>query len=115
MPRSFVDLSNFLEKDLPSDPPAFAPRIGCFTHENTCAQIEPFFPGLRHEDLPDGGVKLDFRHVADGYVVNAADVEAELNRIGHTHHAAGNRRRQHPRRFAPWLARPCVLRLRHGP
>ncbi len=30
------------------------------------------------------GVKLDFRHCADGYVVTAADVEAELARIGHT-------------------------------
>lgn len=30
------------------------------------------------------GVKLDFRHLADGYVVTAADVEAELTRIGHT-------------------------------
>jgi kynurenine formamidase len=29
------------------------------------------------------GVKLDFRHFADGYVVTAADVEAELDRIGH--------------------------------
>ena len=29
------------------------------------------------------GVKLDFRHFADGYVVTAADVEAELKRIGH--------------------------------
>ncbi|MBM3599102.1 MAG: cyclase family protein [Alphaproteobacteria bacterium] len=29
------------------------------------------------------GVKLDFRHMADGYVVTAADVEAELARIGH--------------------------------
>src|SRR6185437_12699365 len=30
------------------------------------------------------GVKLDFRHFADGYVATAADVEAELQRIGHT-------------------------------
>ncbi len=30
------------------------------------------------------GVKLDFRHFADGYVVTAADVEAELKRIKHT-------------------------------
>ena len=30
------------------------------------------------------GVKLDFRHFEDGYVVTAADVEAELERIGHT-------------------------------
>ena len=30
------------------------------------------------------GVKLDFRDKADGYVITAADVEAELQRIGHT-------------------------------
>ena len=29
------------------------------------------------------GVKLDFRHFPDGYVVLAADVESELARIGH--------------------------------
>jgi kynurenine formamidase len=29
------------------------------------------------------GVKLDFRHFADGYVATAADVEEELNHIGH--------------------------------
>jgi kynurenine formamidase len=29
------------------------------------------------------GVKLDFRHFEDGYVATAADVEAELERIGH--------------------------------
>jgi kynurenine formamidase len=30
------------------------------------------------------GLKLDFRHFADGYVATARDVEAELARIGHT-------------------------------
>ena len=30
------------------------------------------------------GVKLDFRHFAHGYVATAADVAAELDRIGHT-------------------------------
>jgi kynurenine formamidase len=30
------------------------------------------------------GVKLDFRHFEDGYVVQPADVEAELARIGHS-------------------------------
>jgi len=30
------------------------------------------------------GVKLDFRHFEDGYLVSAADIEAELERIGHT-------------------------------
>jgi kynurenine formamidase len=29
------------------------------------------------------GVKLDFRHFEDGYVATVADVEAELERIGH--------------------------------
>lgn len=29
------------------------------------------------------GVKLDFRHMSDGYVATANDVEAELQRIGH--------------------------------
>src|SRR5919108_3277881 len=29
------------------------------------------------------GVKLDFRHLPDGRVVTAAEVEAELGRIGH--------------------------------
>ncbi len=29
------------------------------------------------------GVKLDFRHLPDGYVVTASDVEAELKRIGY--------------------------------
>ena len=29
------------------------------------------------------GVKLDFRHFADGYLVGAAEIEAELQRIGH--------------------------------
>lgn len=29
------------------------------------------------------GVKLDFRHLPDGHVVSAAEVEAELTRIGH--------------------------------
>jgi len=29
------------------------------------------------------GVKLDFRHFGNGYVATAADVEAELKRIGH--------------------------------
>ena len=29
------------------------------------------------------GVKLDFRHFADGYIVQPSDVEAELKRIGH--------------------------------
>jgi kynurenine formamidase len=29
------------------------------------------------------GIKLDFRHFPDGYVVTADDVRTELDRIGH--------------------------------
>jgi len=132
MARRIVDLSIHLENDVPSDPPAFAPRIEYFDHANSFEQMAPFFPGLKQSDLPDSavwavenvqlnthngthldapyhfhptmndgeraitidevdldwcfqpGVKLDFRHFEDGYVVTAADVEAELARIGHT-------------------------------
>ena len=136
MTRRFVDLSIYLENDVISDPPAFAPKIQYFDHKNSFEQMAPFFPGLKQGDLPDGevwavemvqlsthngthldapyhfhstmdkalggkkpawtidevplewcfqpGVKLDFRHFGDGYVVTAADVEAELKRIGHT-------------------------------
>lgn len=135
MPRRFVDLSIFLENDVLSDPPQFAPKIEYFTHEQSFENLAPFFPGLKKEDMPDGeswafevchlsthsgthldapyhfhstmdkalgdkkpsiaihdvplewcfqpGVKLDFRAFEDGYVVSAADVEAELKRIGH--------------------------------
>lgn len=135
MTRRFVDLSIYLENDVVSDPPAFAPKIEYFTHKNTVAQIESFFPGLSASDLPGGegwavevvklsthngthldapyhfhstqdaatgqsrpsitidevplewcfqaGVKLDFRHFEDGYVVQPADIERELSRINH--------------------------------
>ena len=135
MTRRFVDLSIYLENDVISDPPAYAPKIEYLNHQNTISQIEPFFPGLKKEDLPDGegwavefvklcthngthldapyhyhstmdkvsgkakpaitidevplewcfqpAVKLDFRHLPDGYVATPGDVEAELKRIGH--------------------------------
>jgi kynurenine formamidase len=131
MTRRFVDLSIYLENDVLSDPPPFAPKIEYFDHASSFHQMAPFFPGLQQSDLPDGavwavemvqlnthngthldapyhfhptmnrgeraitidevdlnwcfqpGVKLDFRHLDDGYVVTAADVEAELRRIGH--------------------------------
>ncbi len=60
------------------------------------------------------GVKLDFRHLPDGYVVTAADVENELKRIGHTLKPSGDRRRQHKRRREVWPAGLRRIRLRHG-
>lgn len=46
-------------------------------------------PAMRIDEIPlewcfQPGVKLDFRHFPDGHVVTAREVEAELNRIGHT-------------------------------
>lgn len=46
-------------------------------------------PALTIDQVPlewclQPGVKLDFRDLPDGYVATAADVEAELRRIGHT-------------------------------
>lgn len=46
-------------------------------------------PAAKIDELPlewfhGRGVKLDFRHFADGYVASAADVEKELDRIGHS-------------------------------
>ena len=45
-------------------------------------------PSWRIDEVPlewcfQPGVKLDFRHFGDGYVVQPEDVEAELDRIGH--------------------------------
>ncbi len=45
-------------------------------------------PAARIDEIPldwffGAGVKLDFRHFEDGYVVSASDVESELRRIGH--------------------------------
>ncbi len=50
MSRKFVDLSIFLENDLPSDPPAFAPEIQSFTHQSASEQIASFFPGQQKGD-----------------------------------------------------------------
>ncbi|WP_127104249.1 cyclase family protein [Pararhodobacter zhoushanensis] len=46
-------------------------------------------PSITIDEVPlewcfQPGVKLDFRHFADGYVVTPEDVEAELKRINHT-------------------------------
>ena len=38
----------------------------------------------RWSGVSNAAVKLDFRHFADGYVVNPDDVERELDRIGFT-------------------------------
>lgn len=130
--KTIIDISIPIENEIISDPQPFNPKITYMKHEDTFPQIEPFFPGLSKEDLPDGetwaaekvelithngthldapyhfhsttnngeraiaidevplewcfqrGVKLDFRHFDDGYVVTVDDVIEELDRIGVT-------------------------------
>jgi kynurenine formamidase len=95
MPRTFVDLSIYLENDVQSDPPGFGPKIEYLRHDATAAQIATFFPGLK-EDLPDSegwaveniqlnthnGTHLDapFVHTAKKY---AATHDASLIWEGH--------------------------------
>ena len=76
-------------------------RIDISTHNGTHMDAPYHYHSTQDEALPGGGrpamtideipldwcwqpgVKLDFRHFADGYVVTRADIEAELERIGH--------------------------------
>ena len=60
------------------------------------------------------GVKLDFRHLPDGYVATARDVEAELERIGHTLSPLEIVRGEHQRRRRLWPPGLCRQGLRHG-
>lgn len=131
--RRFIDLSIYLENDVPSDPPGLGPKIEYMDHDQSMPVFEKLIPGLKVSDMPEGkaaaaeivhlsthngthldapyhfhptqdanfgdarpsmtidevplewcfqpGVKLDFRHFPDGYVVMASDVAAELERI----------------------------------
>src|SRR5579862_8200593 len=54
MPRTFIDLSIFLENDVVSDPPPSKPRITYIGHRESVPQLVGFFPGLTPDDLPDG-------------------------------------------------------------
>ena len=42
MPRKFVDLSIYLENDVPSDPPRLGPTIQYMTHENRFERVAQF-------------------------------------------------------------------------
>ena len=87
--------------DLPNQEYAAIERVKISTHNGThvdapyhyfSRQDEQLTPGGRPsqkiDELPlewfhNQGVKLDFRHFEDGYIVQPEDVEAELKRIGH--------------------------------
>jgi kynurenine formamidase len=84
------------KEDLPDGKGWAVERVNLSTHNGTHLDAPYHF----HPTMNDGerswtidevplewcfqpAVKLDFRHFADGYVASAADVEAELARIGH--------------------------------
>lgn len=86
---------------LPDGEYAAVERVRISTHNGTHLDAPyHFFSTMNHALKPGGepswridevpldwcfqpGVKLDFRHLPDGYVATAGDVEAELKRIGH--------------------------------
>lgn len=58
-------------------------------HSTMDAKLGPKKPSITIDEVPlewcfQPGVKLDFRHMPDGHVVSAREVEAELAHIGHT-------------------------------
>lgn len=85
------------KEDLPDGEAWAIERINLITHNGTHLDAPYHFHStmdkgdraITIDEVPldwcmQPGVKLDFRHFADGYVVTAADVDAELKRIGHT-------------------------------
>lgn len=97
---SVPDLTSFFPgleaKDLPDGEAWAIERINLITHNGTHLDAPYHFASTMNngeraitiDEVPldwcfQRGVKLDFTRFEDGYVVTAADVEAELDRIGH--------------------------------
>ena len=98
---SVPDLLGFFpglsEEDLPDGEAWAIERIALNTHNGTHLDAPYHFASTMNggqraitiDEVPldwcmQPGVKLDFRHLPDGHVVTAEEVEAELARIGHT-------------------------------
>ncbi|WP_027819811.1 cyclase family protein [Paraburkholderia bannensis] len=98
---SVPDLTSFFpglkQEDLPDEEAWAIERIELITHNGTHLDAPYHFAStmdggeraLTIDEVPlewcfQPGVKLDFRHFEDGYVVQVEDVKAELARIGHT-------------------------------
>lgn len=84
-------------EDLPDGEAWAIERVQLITHNGTHLDAPYHFASTMNggeraitiDEVPlewcfQPGVKLDFRHFPDGYVVQAQDVAAELGRIGHT-------------------------------
>lgn len=83
-------------EDLPDEEAWAIERVTLITHNGThldapwhyASTMDKGERAMTIDEVPldwcfQRGVKLDFRHFEDGYVVTAEDVEAELKRIGH--------------------------------
>ncbi len=99
--ESFPQLAMFFpglaKSDLPDSAAWAVEQVNLSTHNGTHLDAPyHYHPTQDHgkraltiDEIPlewcfQRGVKLDFRHLPDGYVATVADVEAELKRIGHT-------------------------------
>lgn len=54
MKRKIIDISVCIENEIASDPEGYRPKITYMNHKQTFPQIEPFFPGLKKDELPNG-------------------------------------------------------------
>ena len=84
-------------EDLPDGEAWAIERVSLITHNGThldapyhyASTMDGGRRAMTIDEIPlnscfQPGIKLDFRHLPDGYVVTAADVETELARIGHS-------------------------------
>jgi kynurenine formamidase len=99
LPEFMAMLPGTRPEDYPDGEAAAAEWVTLTTHNGTHLDAPWHFhstqdaknggsrPSITIDEVPldwcfQAGVKLDFRHFPDGYVATAADVEAELARIG---------------------------------
>ncbi|MDW8260066.1 MAG: cyclase family protein [Gammaproteobacteria bacterium] len=96
IPEFLAMLPGTKPEDFPDGEAAAAEWVRLTTHSGTHLDAPWHFhstmnrgePAMTIDQVPlewcfQPGVKLDFRHLPDGYVCTPADVEAELKRIGH--------------------------------
>jgi len=123
LPRMLQFFDGLEAQDLPDGQGWAVEQVSLSTHNGTHLDAPwHFHPTMNRgerswtiDEVPlewclQPGVKLDFRHLPDGYVVSADDVEADRAHAV----AAGDRGRQHQRRGEIRQGRLRQLRLRHG-